>query len=130
MRREPCALDLTLSRCSQTLTEPGEVSGTAKAVVIPQGSQASGALAGRSLQTSEETWQAHALTSTECRIDILCTLHCVHLLSTCCMHHLGGGSPSEQGPSVSGILAFLGYELVLTGGRNPPLESVSEYMGY
>lgn len=39
-----------LSRCSQTLSEPGKVTGAAKAVVIPQGSQASGALAGRSLR--------------------------------------------------------------------------------
>lgn len=40
-------LDLVLSRCSQTLREPRKVAGIAKAVVIPQGSQASGALAGR-----------------------------------------------------------------------------------
>lgn len=50
MHREPRALDRALSRCSQTLTEPGKVSGTAKAVVIPQGSQASAALAGRNLK--------------------------------------------------------------------------------
>lgn len=36
-------LDLDLSRCSQTLKKPGKVAGTAKALVIPQESQSSGA---------------------------------------------------------------------------------------
>lgn len=30
------------------------------------------------------------------RIDICCTLHCGHLLSTCCMHCQGRCSQSEQ----------------------------------
>lgn len=46
---EPHALDLSLSGYSQILSKPGKVAETAKAVAVPQGSQASGAVAGRSL---------------------------------------------------------------------------------
>lgn len=46
---EPHALDLALSGYSQILSKPGKVARTAKSVAVPQGSQASGALAGRSL---------------------------------------------------------------------------------
>lgn len=110
-RGELHALDLALSRCSQTLSKPGKVAGTAKAMIIPQGSQASRAVTGRSLQTSEEAREANSLTFTEyapCnRIDILCSHNCGHLLSTFCMHCQGGSDIlNNLGPSVLALSLF------------------------
>ena len=98
------------------------MAGTAKAVVITQGSQASGALAGRRLSDFEE---AHALTFTVLSALIYCAHSTVVIYeapAVCAIQE--EAARLNKRPSVLWLLAFWGCELVLTDGRNPLLEFV------